>query len=150
LRDCPILNTHRPTVTDWALVGTGDVEAFLARIDNPGYRARQLHALQVFFRFARQHRHILADPTRRLNANSNKPFHGRVLDLPDELRWFTPHSCRRTVATVVKEAYGADAAQAQLSHAKLATTEGYFQPRTIGPDAREGLDRFAAGEESEG
>ena len=70
--------------------------------------------------------------------------------LPDELRWFTPHSCRRTVATVVKEAYGADAAQAQLSHAKLATTEGYFQPRTIGPDAREGLDRFAAGEESEG
>ena len=47
-----------------------------------------------------------------------------------------------------QEAYGADAAQAQLSHAKLATTEGNFQPLTIGPDAREGLDRFSAGGES--
>lgn len=74
------LSTHRPAVTDWTLVGTGDIEAFLAGIANPGYRARQLHALQGFFRFARQHRHILADPTRRLNANSNTPFHGLVLE----------------------------------------------------------------------
>ena len=74
------LSTHRPAVTDWTLVGTGDVEAFLAGIDNPGNRARQLHALQGFFRFARQHRHILVDPTRRLNANSNMAFHGRVLE----------------------------------------------------------------------
>lgn len=74
------LTAHRPTVTDWALVGVGDVEAFLADITNPGNRARHLHALQVFFRFARQHRHILADPTRRLNANSNMPFHGQVLE----------------------------------------------------------------------
>jgi integrase len=74
------LSTHRPAVTDWTLVGTGDVEAFLAGIDNPGYRARQLHALQGFFRFARQHRHILVDPTRRLNANSNMAFHGGVLE----------------------------------------------------------------------
>lgn len=74
------LSTHRPAVTDCALVGIGDVEAFLAGIDNPGYRARQLHALQGFFRFARGHRHILADPTRRLNANSNTAFHGRVLE----------------------------------------------------------------------
>jgi integrase len=61
-------------------VGTGDVEAFLAGITNPGNRARQVHALQVFFRFARQHRHILADPTRRLNANSNRAFRGHVLE----------------------------------------------------------------------
>jgi site-specific recombinase XerD len=74
------LTTHRPTVTDWALVGVGDVEAFLADITNPGNRARHLHALQAFFRFARQYRHILADPTRRLNANSNTPFHGQVLE----------------------------------------------------------------------
>lgn len=74
------LSAHRPAITDWTLVGTGDVEAFLAGIDNPGYRARQLHALHGFFRFARQHRHILVDPTRRLNANSNMAFHGRVLE----------------------------------------------------------------------
>jgi integrase len=74
------LVTNRPAVTDWTLVGIGDVEAFLAGITNPGNRARHLHALQVFFRFARQHRHILADPTRRMNANSNMAFHGQVLE----------------------------------------------------------------------
>jgi len=74
------LITHRAWVTDWTLVDVADVEAFLAAVTNPGNRARQLHALQVFFRFARQHRHILADPTRRLNANSNMPFHGQVLE----------------------------------------------------------------------
>jgi integrase len=74
------LTAHRPAVTDWTLVDTGDVEAFLAAVANPANRARQLHALQGFFRFARQHRHILADPTRRLNANSNLPFHGQVLE----------------------------------------------------------------------
>ena len=74
------LITHRPAVTDWTLVDTGDVEAFLASITNPSNRARHLHALQGFFRFARQNRHILADPTRRLNTNSNRPFHGRVLE----------------------------------------------------------------------
>jgi len=74
------LTIHRPGVTDWTLVGTGDVEAFLASITNPSNRARHLHALQGFFRFARQHRHILADPTRRLKANSNIRFHGQVLE----------------------------------------------------------------------
>lgn len=74
------LSAHRPEVTDWTLVGTGDVEAFLASTTNPSNRARQLHALQGFFRFARQHRHILADPTRRLKANSNIRFHGHVLE----------------------------------------------------------------------
>lgn len=71
---------YRPGITDPTLVGAGDVEAFLATITNPSNRARHLHALQVFFRFARHARHILADPTRRLNANSNIAFHGHVLD----------------------------------------------------------------------
>jgi site-specific recombinase XerD len=74
------LSVHRPAVTDWTLVGAGDIEAFLATIANQSNRARQLHALQGFFRFARQNRHILADPTRRLNLNSNMPFHGQVLE----------------------------------------------------------------------
>jgi len=74
------LATHRPAVTDWTLVGVGDVESFLATIANPANRARHLHALQGFFRFGRQHRHILADPTRHLNASSNMPFHGHVVE----------------------------------------------------------------------
>lgn len=68
--------------------------------------------------------------------------------LPEDLRWCTPHSFRRTVATVVRDAYGPALAQQQLSHAKLATTEAhYLQRPTRGPDVRAALDKFA-GQES--
>lgn len=64
--------------------------------------------------------------------------------LPEELRWVTPHSFRRTVATVVRDDLGPALAQQQLSHSKLATTEAhYLQRHTHGPDVRNTLDRFA-------
>jgi integrase len=70
--------------------------------------------------------------------------------LPAELSWVTPHSFRRTVATAVRDAHGPAAAQQQLSHAKLATTEAhYLQRQTRGPDVRGALDQFAAGDGSE-
>ena len=58
--------------------------------------------------------------------------------LPEDLAWVTPHSFRRTVATVVRDALGAELAQQQLSHAKLGTTEAhYLQPIYSGiPAAR--------------
>ncbi|SKU77782.1 tyrosine-type recombinase/integrase [Mycobacteroides abscessus] len=63
--------------------------------------------------------------------------------LPDELSWVTPHSFRRTVATVVRDAHGPDKAQ-QLSHSKLATTEAhYLERQTRGPDVRAALEQFA-------
>lgn len=66
--------------------------------------------------------------------------------LPDELRWVTPYSFRRTVATVVRDDLGPAQAQAQLSHSKLSTTEQhYFQRQTQGPDVRSTLDRYAGG-----
>ncbi len=66
--------------------------------------------------------------------------------LPDELRWVTPYSFRRTVATVVRDDLGPAQAQAQLSHAKLSTTEQhYLQRQTQGPDVRSTLDRYAKG-----
>ncbi|ODR01605.1 integrase [Mycobacterium sherrisii] len=66
--------------------------------------------------------------------------------LPEHLSWVTPHSFRRTVATVVRDALGAEVAQQQLSHAKLATTEAhYLQRRTQGPDTRAVLDQYAVG-----
>lgn len=74
------LTAHRCGVAGWSMVGITDIEAFLAKIDNAGNRARQLHALQVFFRFARRARHILVDPTRDLKGNSNIPFRGEVLE----------------------------------------------------------------------
>lgn len=64
--------------------------------------------------------------------------------LPEDLAWVTPHSFRRTVATVVRDALGAELAQRQLSHAKLSTTEAhYLQRQTRGPDVRAVLDQFA-------
>lgn len=64
--------------------------------------------------------------------------------LPEELSWITPHSFRRTVATVVRDALGAELAQRQLSHSKLSTTEAhYLQRHTRGPDVRDVLDKYA-------
>ncbi len=66
--------------------------------------------------------------------------------LPDELRWVTPHSFGRTLATVVRVDLGPAFAQQQLSQPKLSTTEAhYLQRHTHGPDIRNTLDRFAAG-----
>jgi integrase len=63
----------------------------------------------------------------------------------EHLRWVTPHSFRRSVATVVRDGLGVEAAQQQLSHAQLSTTEGhYLQRRTTGPDARAVLDKWAS------
>jgi integrase len=66
--------------------------------------------------------------------------------LPADLSWVTPHSFRRTVATVVRDAHGPALAQQQLSHATLATTEAhYLQRNTRGPDIRDALERYADG-----
>lgn len=64
--------------------------------------------------------------------------------LPEHLAWVTPHSLRRTVATVVRDDHGPALAQQQLSHSKLATTEAhYLQRHSRGPDVRATLERFA-------
>ncbi|MEZ0341523.1 tyrosine-type recombinase/integrase [Mycobacterium sp. pV006] len=64
--------------------------------------------------------------------------------LPEDLReTITPHTFRRAVATVVRDALGPEKAQQQLSHAKLATTEKhYLQRHTEGPDVRSVLDEY--------
>lgn len=64
--------------------------------------------------------------------------------LPEDLRrTITPHAFRRAVATEVRNKLGAEKAQQQLSHAKLATTEKhYLQRHTEGPDVRDVLDEY--------
>ncbi|AHC26599.1 MULTISPECIES: tyrosine-type recombinase/integrase [Mycobacteriaceae] len=63
----------------------------------------------------------------------------------EDLRWVTPHSFRRTVATVVRDGLGVEAAQRQLSHTQLATTEGHYVERvTVGPDTRAVLESWAS------
>lgn len=62
----------------------------------------------------------------------------------EDLRWVTPHSFRRSVATAVRDGLGIEAAQQQLGHSEMATTEQHYaQRRTIGPDARAALDKWA-------
>ena len=79
-------------------------------------------------------------------ANLRRAFRTALLK---DLVWVTPHSFRRTVATVVRNARGPALAQQQLSHAKLATTEAhYLQRQTHGPDVRITLDRFAGWREN--
>lgn len=83
-------------------------------------------------------------------ANMRRALRTALRDVPD-LGWVTPHSFRRTVATVVRDAHGPAAAQQQLSHAKLATTEAHYLARqTSGPDVRKSLDAYAAGESGNG
>jgi integrase len=68
-----------------------------------------------------------------------------ALAVHEHLKWVTPHSFRRTVATVVRDGLGVEAAQRQLSHAQLATTEGHYVQRvTAGPDARAVLETWAS------
>lgn len=63
----------------------------------------------------------------------------------EQLRWVTPHSFRRTAGTVVRDGLGVEAAQHQLGHAQLATTEGHYVQRiTRGPDTRAVLDKWAS------
>ena len=75
VRDLARYLASRPSaVTGWQLAAAGDVEAFLATIASPANRARQLHALHVFFRCARSHRIILADPARAPAAQLEHPL----------------------------------------------------------------------------
>lgn len=63
----------------------------------------------------------------------------------EHLKWVTPHSFRRTTGTVVRDGLGVEAAQHQLGHAQLATTEGHYVQRvTSGPDTRAVLDKWAS------
>lgn len=76
-------------------------------------------------------------------SNISKQFRAALKPHPD-LAWVTPHSFRRSVATVVRDGLGIEAAQAQLSHSQLSTTEQHYaQRRTVGPDARAVLDKWA-------
>lgn len=76
-------------------------------------------------------------------SSISKQFRKALEPYPD-LRWVTPHSFRRSVATVVRDELGIEAAQGQLSHARQSTTEKHYtQRRTTGPDARAALDKWA-------
>ena len=87
-----------PRQADWALVDVHDVEAFLAAL--PKSRKRRLTVLRQFFRFARTHKIVLADPTRGLAGEAPRGFTGPTLPLDQQRdlfrRWTTDTAAIRT------------------------------------------------------
>ncbi|ABM11322.1 phage integrase family protein [Mycolicibacterium vanbaalenii PYR-1] len=67
---------------DWALVDVTDIEAFLAEL--PNTRARRLTVLGQFFRFARNRRVVLVDPTHGMSAKRHRGFRGRTLTITQQ------------------------------------------------------------------
>jgi integrase len=60
------------------------------------------------------------------------------------LDWVTPHTFRKTVATMVESELGSKVAAAQLGHASEAMTEGYYIVKThVVPDTTHALDKLA-------
>lgn len=74
---------HRDGVRDWATCSRAHIEAFLATGGDRGFR---LAALREFFRFARQQRICLSDPTAGLAHRPARGFRGRTLARSDQAR----------------------------------------------------------------
>lgn len=77
--------TERAT-HDWSMVGVADIESFLRR--QPANRQRRLQSSRQFFRWARQNRFVLVDPTRALPTMSRRGFAGQTLSLAEQRRVF--------------------------------------------------------------
>ncbi|WP_280507800.1 tyrosine-type recombinase/integrase [Nocardia flavorosea] len=66
-----------------------------------------------------------------------------------DLSWVTPYTLRRTAATIIRDALGVEAAQRQLSHSRLETTQRHYVERiTEAPDARAVLDSYVSDQKS--
>ena len=79
VRDLARYLTASTTVTSWAAVSSGDVEAFLAA--RPATAGSRLGGLRRFFRFAARKRMILADPARDITITRPQGFTGTTLTL---------------------------------------------------------------------
>jgi hypothetical protein len=78
-RDLAVFLHRERGKDDWALADVHDVEAFLAVL--PRARKRRLTVLRQFFRFARDRKIILADPTAGLAARAPRGFTGQTISL---------------------------------------------------------------------
>ncbi|PVY27797.1 site-specific recombinase XerD [Williamsia muralis] len=101
--------------------------------------------------FANPHGAVFVTSTGNWLSPSNLRRSWRAA-LGPELSWVTPHSCRRTVATLVKREYGIEAAQEQLGHGSTAITEAHYIERaSVARDVRAALITYGlAFEQSDG
>jgi hypothetical protein len=71
---------------DWALTDVHDIETFLAA--QPKNRQRRLGTARQFFRFAKNQKIVLVDPTRGLTSGTTKGFIGKILTLDQQRELF--------------------------------------------------------------
>ncbi|WP_300611353.1 site-specific integrase [Trebonia sp.] len=111
---------------DWALADVHDIEAFLATL--PKARKRRLTVLRQFFRFARTHKVILADPTRTLTAAAPRGFTGPTIALDQQRilfrRWTTspdahPHEALLGILALLHGASSSEVCHLHVSHADV-------------------------------
>ncbi len=67
---------------DWSTVDMTDIEVFLCL--QPANRRRRLQSSRQFFRWARQNKLVLVDPTRALSTTSRRGFIGQTLSLGEQ------------------------------------------------------------------
>jgi len=100
-----------------------DIEAFLATL--PKARKRRLTVLRQFFRVARTHKIILADPTRTLAAATLRGFTGQTIALDQQRalfrRWTTspdahPHEALLGILALLHGGSSSEARHLQVSH----------------------------------
>ena len=108
---------------DWALADVHDIEAFLATL--PKARKRRLTVLRQFFRVARTHKIILADPTRTLAATAPRGFTGPTIALDQQRalfrRWTTnpdahPHEALLGILALLHGASSSEIRHLHVSH----------------------------------
>lgn len=85
---------------------------------------------------------VFATRTGRWMSASNFRRAWRQIRQEVGLEWVTPHSFRKTVATIIEREVGARAAASQLGHASPTVTEQHYIERNrIAPDLTEVLQR---------
>jgi len=108
---------------DWALADVHDIEAFLATL--PKTRRRRLTVLRQFFRSARTHKIILADPTRGLTATAPRGFTGQTILLDQQRalfrRWTIgtdahPHEALLGILALLHGASSSEVRHLHISH----------------------------------
>jgi len=82
MRDLAVFLTSHRNKADWALVDQQDIEAFIAAA--PGTGKSRLTFARQFFRFARNRRIVLIDPTRTLSVPTPRGFTGTTLTLDQQ------------------------------------------------------------------
>jgi site-specific recombinase XerC len=94
VRDLALFLDTQRGKQDWALVDVTDIEAFLA--ESPNNRARRLAVLRQFFRFARNRRVVLVNPTNGVSVKRHRGFRGRTLTITEQRtlfrRWISDSS----------------------------------------------------------